>query len=80
MTTGSSKGRVTTAIAQDRLIEAIAAVESGTAGGIAGMTLALPTAVELARAQNMPLLAEMWERFIELAQAVDRDLRSQSTR
>jgi hypothetical protein len=68
---------MTTAVAQDRLLEALAALD-GTAGCLDGLLWSLPLAVGLAVEADEPLLAVVWERFADLVAAVRDDVRGEA--
>lgn len=68
----------TTALAQRRLLEALSTLEHTTAGGLAGLRVGIPAAVEIAEATGQPALAEVWRRVADLAAAVQDDLRGVS--
>lgn len=67
-------GLTGTDVAQRRLLEALSE-QNKTAGGITGLLVGLPYAIELADQTGQPALAEIWRRFSDLARAVQVDLR-----
>ena len=66
---------MTTALAQRRLLEALASLEHGTAGGLGQLEISLPAAIEFAEANELPALADVWRRLADLVAVVKTDLK-----
>lgn len=62
-----------TDLAQRRLLEALSEQEK-TPGGIAGMLIAMPYAVELAEQTGQSAMARVWTAFGDLMTSVQADL------
>ncbi len=66
---------VTTEAALRRLLEALATVESTTAGGIEGFRLGMPIAIAQAQAAGLPQLGAVFEAIDALAVSVLADMK-----
>lgn len=69
--------RSTTDRAQRRLLEALAELNK-TNGGLAGLLLGMPLAIEMAEETDQPELANVWRRLADLAAAALHDLKGAS--